>query len=135
MPCWIVTPKFDDNKKQNALIEKRCQLIACEIHEGQIALPELLDDLAEKGITSLMVEGGAKISTSLLADGLVDAIELFVGTGAADEKPSERAILSPVTLDNIPSSFHLVDEWEFINPQSGGLDRQYRFEQTQFEKE
>ncbi|MBL4890763.1 MAG: bifunctional diaminohydroxyphosphoribosylaminopyrimidine deaminase/5-amino-6-(5-phosphoribosylamino)uracil reductase RibD [Rhizobiaceae bacterium] len=129
VPCWIVTPKSGDNGKQNALTEKHCQLIACEIHEGQIALPELLDDLAEKGITSLMVEGGSKVATSFLADGLVDAIELFVGTGAADEKPTDQAILSPVTLDNVPSGFCSVEEWEFINPQSGGFDRQYRFEQ------
>lgn len=134
VPCWIVAPKSGDSKKQNALAAKHCQIIACEIHEGQIALPELLDDLAEKGITSLMVEGGAKVATSFLADGLVDAIELFIGTGAgtgaADEKPSEQAILSPATLDNVPSGFHLVREWEFINPQSGGFDRQYRFERT-----
>lgn len=127
VPCWIVAPKSGDSEKQNALAAKHCQLIDCEIHDGQIALPKLLNDLAEKGITSLMVEGGAKVATSFLADGLVDAIELFVGTGAADEKSSEHAILSPVTLDNVPAGFHLVAEWEFINPQSGGFDRQYRF--------
>ncbi|MFK5978871.1 MAG: bifunctional diaminohydroxyphosphoribosylaminopyrimidine deaminase/5-amino-6-(5-phosphoribosylamino)uracil reductase RibD [Rhizobiaceae bacterium] len=126
--CWIVAPKSSDGQKQNALAAKHCQLIACEIHEEQIALPELLDDLAEKGITSLMVEGGAKVAKSFLADGLVDAIELFIGTGAVDEKPSEQAVLSPVTLDNVPARFHLVGEWEFINPQSHGFDRQYRFE-------
>ncbi|PCI04724.1 MAG: riboflavin biosynthesis protein RibD [Hyphomicrobiales bacterium] len=130
VPCWIVAPKSGDSEKQNALAAKHCQFITCVIQEGQIALPNLLNDLANKDITSLMVEGGAKVATSFLAAGLVDAIELFIGTGAADEKPSEQAILSPVTLENIPKGFHLVGEWEFINPQSGGVDRQYRFEQT-----
>lgn len=130
VPCWVVMPEAGNSGQKNALKDHKCQLIACEIHEGKIALPELLDDLAEKGITSLMVEGGAETAKSFLADGLVDAIELFVGTGAADQVADAQAIMSPITLDSLPSGFHLVGEWEFINPQSGGYDRQYRFERT-----
>ena len=38
--------------------------LPCEIYEGHVALPELLDDLAATGIQSVMVEGGAAILDS-----------------------------------------------------------------------
>lgn len=50
---------------------------ASEIHNGQIALPELLDDMAAQGITSVMVEAGAMLAGSVWQQGLADRIVLF----------------------------------------------------------
>ncbi|MEM9734531.1 MAG: bifunctional diaminohydroxyphosphoribosylaminopyrimidine deaminase/5-amino-6-(5-phosphoribosylamino)uracil reductase RibD [Pseudomonadota bacterium] len=79
---------------------------ACEQHDGQIALPELLDDMAAQGITTLMVEGGATVAKSFLELGLVDRIALFQsphpllngqamgGQGAAIDSPLTQAHLN-----------------------------------------
>jgi 5-amino-6-(5-phosphoribosylamino)uracil reductase len=53
-----------------------------------IDLAEVLDDLGERGVGRLMVEGGGRVHTQFLSAGLVDEIHLviapfFVGDGAA----------------------------------------------------
>ncbi|MFQ5420065.1 MAG: RibD family protein, partial [Anaerolineae bacterium] len=44
--------------------------------DGRIHLPSLLSKLAEQGIRRLMVEGGAAVITSFLAERLVDRVVL-----------------------------------------------------------
>ena len=56
-----------------------CRILATEMHEGRIALPELLDDLAAEGLSRVMVEGGAATAAAFLAEGLVDQIGIFEG--------------------------------------------------------
>jgi riboflavin-specific deaminase-like protein len=58
---------------RNGIINLPCRLNG----HGQIDLFDLLDQLQEKGIRSLMVEGGAKVITSFILAGLID---LFVIT-------------------------------------------------------
>ena len=38
----------------------------------------MLEKLADSGVTSLLVEGGRDLSTSLLKAGLVDRLQLFI---------------------------------------------------------
>jgi diaminohydroxyphosphoribosylaminopyrimidine deaminase / 5-amino-6-(5-phosphoribosylamino)uracil reductase len=45
-------------------------------------LPGALHALAERGITRLLVEGGARVAASFVADGLVDEFWLLRGAGA-----------------------------------------------------
>ena len=44
-------------------------------------LAAVLQALAEKGITRLMVEGGARVASSFVAAGLVDEVWLLRGPG------------------------------------------------------
>jgi riboflavin-specific deaminase-like protein len=46
--------------------------------DGRLSLPALLETLRERGITSLMVEGGASVLTSFLAEGLADALVVTI---------------------------------------------------------
>ncbi len=47
--------------------------------DAGLALVPVLEDLADRGIHSVLVEGGGKVIRSLLDQGLVDRIELFLG--------------------------------------------------------
>jgi len=76
---------------------------------GRIALPELLNDLAETGISSLFVEGGAQTVRSFLEAELVDEIVLFTGV----RKIGTGGIASPLTRNNIPSGFTLARSEQF----------------------
>ncbi|MEZ5792083.1 MAG: bifunctional diaminohydroxyphosphoribosylaminopyrimidine deaminase/5-amino-6-(5-phosphoribosylamino)uracil reductase RibD [Nitratireductor sp.] len=79
-----------------------CEVLPCEMHEGRVALPELLDDLAARGVRSIMVEGGAAVARSFLDEGLVDEIALYEG---AVSLAGDKAIASPLMPGSTPKGF------------------------------
>ncbi|MBB4065498.1 bifunctional diaminohydroxyphosphoribosylaminopyrimidine deaminase/5-amino-6-(5-phosphoribosylamino)uracil reductase RibD [Gellertiella hungarica] len=82
------------------------------------ALLPLLNRMAEQGISSLLVEGGAKAASRFLDAGLVDRILLFEGPG----KIGADGIASPLTRTHMPAGFRLVRSEIF------GPDRAYHYE-------
>lgn len=64
----------------------------------------LLFGLVSRGISSVLVEGGAKTARAFLAAGLVDRILLFHGPGAI----GPGGIAAPVDADHIPEGFKHV---------------------------
>ena len=101
VPTWLVSVV---SSLSTELDELGVRLFAAEAQNGQLALPEILEDMAARGISSLMVEGGAKTAKSFLSAGLVDEIALF--TGAL--KVGEEGIASPISRNSLPSGFSLV---------------------------
>jgi riboflavin-specific deaminase-like protein len=78
-PPWIATLPGTGSKKQEALEQRGVRLLTLPAGEnGRISLPELLGCLGELGLSSLMVEGGASVITSFLAQGLVDNLILTI---------------------------------------------------------
>ncbi|MGA1801315.1 bifunctional diaminohydroxyphosphoribosylaminopyrimidine deaminase/5-amino-6-(5-phosphoribosylamino)uracil reductase RibD [Rhizobium sp. HT1-10] len=72
-------------------------------------LATLLSTLGGRGISSLLVEGGARTARSFLDAGLVDRILLFqapISIGAG-------GLASPVTSTNIPATFKLISTAHF----------------------
>jgi len=99
------------------------QFLSCEAHDGQVALPELLDDLYARGIQSVMVEGGAALAKSFLDEDLVDEIIVHVG-GKPDVPASDAlAVTSPITLENLPKGFDVCQALHFGVDQSLRLQR------------
>ncbi|THV25622.1 bifunctional diaminohydroxyphosphoribosylaminopyrimidine deaminase/5-amino-6-(5-phosphoribosylamino)uracil reductase RibD [Peteryoungia ipomoeae] len=70
------------------------------------SLSDLLTDLAHRGISNLMVEGGAEVARAFLAAGLVDRLWLYQGnvTLGAD------GIASPVVPDQAPLGFEVAEQ-------------------------
>lgn len=109
-----------------ALKDSGAEFLAVEYEDGRIALPELLDDLGSRGIQSLMVEGGAEVASTFMADGLIDRIALFsspaeIGAGHA----ASRKVISPVYPGRTPEGFRLTGEWRF------GQDRLQIFDRAE----
>ena len=77
---------------------------AAESHNGQLALPEILEDMAASGLSSLLVEGGAQTARSFLEADLVDDIALFEST----LEIGKAGIASPLNSDSVPPSFALA---------------------------
>lgn len=87
VPVWIAASSRADPVRRAALEAAGCRVLATELYDGRIALPELVEDLAAQGMGNLMVEGGALTASEFLDDDLVDRIVLFHGTaeiGARD---------------------------------------------------
>jgi diaminohydroxyphosphoribosylaminopyrimidine deaminase/5-amino-6-(5-phosphoribosylamino)uracil reductase len=93
------------------------RLIACDEHDGRIALPELLEDLAAQGVTNLLVEGGAHVASAFLGEGLADRIMLF----ESDVVVGANGIAAPFARAGLPASYRQSGEWQF------GADRCYEF--------
>jgi diaminohydroxyphosphoribosylaminopyrimidine deaminase/5-amino-6-(5-phosphoribosylamino)uracil reductase len=56
----------------------RAELLRCAARAGRVDLADLLGRLAKRGITHLLVEGGAETHAAFLAAGLADRVVLFV---------------------------------------------------------
>ncbi|MHB2265587.1 bifunctional diaminohydroxyphosphoribosylaminopyrimidine deaminase/5-amino-6-(5-phosphoribosylamino)uracil reductase RibD [Aliihoeflea sp. PC F10.4] len=93
-----------DADRRAALEGSGVGFIASDAHEGRIALPELLEDLAARGVLTLLVEGGAATARHFLDEGLVDRLVLFeskILVGA-------NGIASPIKPDAVPKEFTLT---------------------------
>lgn len=92
-----------DAESREALERSGVGFIASDVHEGRIALPELLEDLAARGFLTLLVEGGAATVRHFLEERLADRVVLFqskvvVGAGG---------IASPILPETVPQEFAL----------------------------
>ena len=83
-------------------------------------LPTLLTTLAARGMSSLLVEGGAVTASAFLDAGLVDRILLF----QSPEAIGEGGLESPLTPSDMPSAFRLVGEGVY------GRDRAFDYERV-----
>jgi diaminohydroxyphosphoribosylaminopyrimidine deaminase/5-amino-6-(5-phosphoribosylamino)uracil reductase len=54
------------------------EYLRCKARRGRVDLEDLLSRLGKRGVTTLLVEGGAEVSRSLLERGLVDRLALFL---------------------------------------------------------
>ncbi|WP_214476407.1 bifunctional diaminohydroxyphosphoribosylaminopyrimidine deaminase/5-amino-6-(5-phosphoribosylamino)uracil reductase RibD [Mesorhizobium sp. dw_380] len=109
VPLYLAACLEADQQRRATLERAGVRFLGTETHEGGVALPELLEDLAALGMASVLVEGGAKVASAFLADGLVDRIVLFQGPEAI----GEDGIASPVDADHIPAGFRKLREMRF----------------------
>lgn len=77
----LVAAAEPDAGRRSALEARGVRFLAAELHEGRIALPELLEDLAAQGMASVLLEGGAALAQGFLSERLVDRVALFTGPG------------------------------------------------------
>ncbi|WP_342728729.1 bifunctional diaminohydroxyphosphoribosylaminopyrimidine deaminase/5-amino-6-(5-phosphoribosylamino)uracil reductase RibD [Bradyrhizobium sp. B097] len=115
-PLWVMTSDLAEAPAAMKLGAAGAEVI--RVSSGAqpgLDLPAVLHALAEKGITRLMVEGGARVANSFVAAGLVDEIWLLRGPDtiggdgvpALDAMPLDAITQSPAfrlraseTLDN-----------------------------------
>jgi diaminohydroxyphosphoribosylaminopyrimidine deaminase/5-amino-6-(5-phosphoribosylamino)uracil reductase len=109
VPVLLAASPEAPAERRTALEACGVGFLACEIYDGRIALPELLEDLAGQGMMSLMVEGGAETARHFLEEGLVDRIALFTGPG----RIGADGVASPMLAEQVPAGFRLVRETRF----------------------
>ena len=107
-PVLLASSVEADEERRAALAALGVGFLSAELHEGRIALPELLEDLAAQGFMTLMVEGGAETAHQFLAEGLVDRIALFAGPDAIGE-----GVAAPVTPATVSAGFRLARQARF----------------------
>lgn len=120
VPVWIATAAGQDDPRRAELAAKGVEFIACEAHDGRLALPELLEDLAARGLSTVFVEGGAEVAQAFLDEDLVDRIVLLTGEGAIEGD----AVNAPVTRQSVPQAFRQVASMRY------GADRMDEYERA-----
>ncbi|MBY3180652.1 bifunctional diaminohydroxyphosphoribosylaminopyrimidine deaminase/5-amino-6-(5-phosphoribosylamino)uracil reductase RibD [Rhizobium laguerreae] len=85
------------DSRRAALEAAGVEVLYCNPYHPEVLLPAL----ATRGISSLLVEGGAKTARLFLEAGLVDRIQLYQAPGVI----GERGIESPLLTTDIPSGF------------------------------
>lgn len=117
LPLYVAVGPEASAVRRSSLEMLGIRFLATETHQGRIALPELLEDLAGRGFSTVLVEGGAATARAFLEDGVVDRIALFCGPSPI----GDGGIRSPVTPETIPDGFRLVREARY------GLDRYWEW--------
>ena len=112
-PTIIVSPGSAPVEWRQMLASHGVQHQACEMEDGRIALPELMDDLAARGIQSILVEGGARIAKSFLDEDLVDEIVIHVGGAPELPQSSDSAVYAPFTPNDLPTKFDVCQTLRF----------------------
>ena len=75
VPTWVLALRSADPVRRAAFLDSGVTLIdVASDAEGQIDLAAALAVLGERGVTRLLVEGGAKLAASLFRAGLVDRL-------------------------------------------------------------
>ncbi|ODT05759.1 MAG: riboflavin biosynthesis protein RibD [Mesorhizobium sp. SCN 65-20] len=106
VPVFVAACPEGDAANRAELERAGVKFLATESYDGRVALPELLEDLANRGMSRVIVEGGADTARAFLEDELVDRIALFYGP----EKIGSDGIAAPIARDHIPAGFRLARE-------------------------
>jgi diaminohydroxyphosphoribosylaminopyrimidine deaminase / 5-amino-6-(5-phosphoribosylamino)uracil reductase len=101
-PLWVMTSSLAEAPAAMKLGAAGAQVIrvATAATPPGLDLPTVLHALSEKGITRLLVEGGARVASSFVASGLVDEVWLLRGTdsvGADGVAALEGLLLTAIT--------------------------------------
>ncbi len=75
----IATGSKVSKQKKRAVQERGAKIVPCRLKNKRIDLSDLLEKLAAREISSILVEGGATLFDSFVRDGLVDKFYIFFG--------------------------------------------------------
>lgn len=81
VPVWIFTSESTDAKRVDALESAGVRVFLAPVLAGALSLSSVLGQLADAGISRLLVEGGETIWRSFAAERLVDEVALFQAGG------------------------------------------------------
>ncbi|MBL7685756.1 MAG: bifunctional diaminohydroxyphosphoribosylaminopyrimidine deaminase/5-amino-6-(5-phosphoribosylamino)uracil reductase RibD, partial [Deltaproteobacteria bacterium] len=79
-PVWVIaSKKMKDSPQHCLLLRKKIDVLFCAVNaQGQFDLEDLLSQLGSREITSLQLEGGARLYSSFIETKQVDELHLFV---------------------------------------------------------
>lgn len=102
-PLWVVTGLDASEEKATRLRDKGVQVLRSESAAGRIQLLPMLKLLAARGLTRLMIEGGAMLAEALVRADLVDEFTLSRAPrilGAGSVEALESLPLSALTASS-----------------------------------
>ena len=77
-PGTLIAAAGADVPRSVALRAKGAEVVVLPNHDGKVELPALIQELARRGCNEIHVEAGYKLNGSLLAEGLVDELLIYM---------------------------------------------------------
>lgn len=74
----IIATAESDPEKQAPFLKVGCEIILVSYLEGRLNLKELTKKLGEKGIDSIILEGGGTLNASALKAGIVQKVQTYI---------------------------------------------------------
>lgn len=74
----IVCTKNADESKKQKLKDLKAEIIETEEEEGKVDLKEMMKKLGERGIDSVLLEGGGTLNYSMFKNNLVDKVRMYI---------------------------------------------------------
>jgi diaminohydroxyphosphoribosylaminopyrimidine deaminase/5-amino-6-(5-phosphoribosylamino)uracil reductase len=75
------------------------EVVVLPNHDGKVELPDLLQELARRGCNEVHVEAGHKLNGSLLSEGLVDELLIYMAPSILGDTAQGMFHLPP--LENL----------------------------------
>ena len=122
VPTILATCCTDDLRHQ-AYLEQGCDIVVTEPRDGHVDLPRLMEELGQREIDSVLLEGGGTLAWTALESGIVSRVCAYIapklfggkdaktpveGQGVAD--PSQAVTLLPPKLTRIGDDILLESE-------------------------
>ena len=101
-----------DRPEQRAALESRgAEVVVIANPHGKVDLPAMLALLAARGINELHVEAGVKLNGSLLREGCVDEMLVYLAPSLLGDSAQGMAALASITSldDRVPLAFRSAD--------------------------
>ena len=114
-PVLIITSQQSlqtNPKTAEGIAQKGAEVIAYPDMQGRSNLYFLFDELAKRGITQLLVEGGPKVIASFLKERFVDELNIYICPKILGAQGSAN-ITDPLSELSYEVSFHYVDVKRF----------------------
>jgi diaminohydroxyphosphoribosylaminopyrimidine deaminase / 5-amino-6-(5-phosphoribosylamino)uracil reductase len=109
-PPWVFCAAEAEPARADALRERGADVIEVSNAHGKVDLPAMLMALADRGINELHVEAGHKLNGSLLREGCVDELLLYLAPSLLGNAPGMFDLAPPSTLDaRTHLRFHSID--------------------------
>jgi diaminohydroxyphosphoribosylaminopyrimidine deaminase/5-amino-6-(5-phosphoribosylamino)uracil reductase len=95
-PGTLIAAGGADVPRTVALRAKGAEVVVLPNHEGKVELPALLQELARRGCNEVHVEAGHKLNGSLLNEGLVDELLIYLAPGILGDTAQGMFHLPPL---------------------------------------
>lgn len=103
----IVTTASAPAAKRQRLLERGVQVVEVDSENDRVNLLKMLSYLGERGVQSLLLEGGATLNHAMLHAGLVDRVMLFLAPKLLGGQG--RGVFSGPGVDRLADAFALRD--------------------------
>ncbi|MBC7415671.1 MAG: bifunctional diaminohydroxyphosphoribosylaminopyrimidine deaminase/5-amino-6-(5-phosphoribosylamino)uracil reductase RibD [Herminiimonas sp.] len=107
----LVVAARSDPTREAALRAVGCEILILANEHGKVDLPALLLELGRRGINELHVEAGAKLNGSLIREGCVDELLLYLAPSLLGQARGMFELTPPDQLsDATQLEFHRVEQ-------------------------